>query len=290
MLDKVKREVFFVSRLLVVLYLSIILLISYENVNYVAAGILSVYFLINVYVYFFSKPRILMLISPFLDLALIPAYIFFSKILYSLYAMGILISAYAWRKPILAGVLLLETYGLTFVYFSGHYLLMIAHFILFLALFFSSYNFEYATVVGKERKRILKLKKNYHKLLKEFSNFEREKRMFSNLRKILRLLRESKEPKDYFEGLKREFNVKKISVIPVNEVKGEEVFDYDRGILSVFVKLDKGYAKVVYELDSPFRLRDPILIQALVEGAKLLSLYVEGFEEDAKGKQVLVVG
>ncbi|AAC07660.1 hypothetical protein [Aquifex aeolicus] len=290
MLDKVKREVFFVARLLVVLYLSTLLLISYENVNYIAVGILSVYFLINVYVYFFSKPRILQLISPFLDIILVPAFVFFSKILYSIYALGVLISVYAWRKPVLAGIILLETYGLAFFYFSGHYLLMISHFILFLALFFTSYNFEYATVVGKERKRILKLKKNYHKLLKEFSNFEREKRMFSNLRKILKLLRESKEPKDYFEGLKREFNVKRISVIPVNEVEGEEVFDYDKGTLSVFVKLDRGYAKVVYELDPPFRLRDPVLIQALVEGAKLLSLYVEGFEESAEGKQVLVVG
>jgi len=290
MLDKVKREVFFVARLLVVLYLSILLLMSYEKINYFAVGILSIYFLINVYIYFFSRPRILRVISPFLDITLIPAFVFLSETYFSLYSLGILISVYAWRKPFLAGTLLLEAYGLTFKYFSAAYLLMISHFIFFLALFFTSYNFEYATVMGKERSRFLKLKRNYHKLLKEFSNFEREKRMFGNLRKILKLLRECKEPKDYFEGLKREFNVKRISVIPVNEINGEKVFDYERGTLSVFVKLDRGYAKVVYELDSPFRLRDPVLVEALIEGAKLLGLYVEGFSENQEGKQVLVVG
>jgi len=169
-------------------------------------------------------------------------------------------------------------------------LILTANLLLFLGVFFSSYNFEYATVIGKERRRILKLKKDYHILLKEFSNFEKEKKMFGNLRKIFKLLRESKDPKEYLSRVREEFNVRRIRVIPINKLDNEITTNYEEGTLIVNVKLDKGYAQVIFELDYPFRLKDQILITALIESAKLLSVMVEGFEERQEGKQALVVG
>ncbi|NPA32356.1 MAG: hypothetical protein GXO04_01880 [Aquificae bacterium] len=290
MLEKIKKDVFFVSRLFVVLYLSLFLLISYEKIDYLPALILGVYTFNNIYIYFFSRPKFLRLIAVLFDLTLIPLFILFSESFLTLYSLTILISLYAWRKLLIAFLLVLVSGGLSFYFFHNSPLLLTAHLLLFLGVFFSSYNFEYATVVSKERKRILKLKSDYHKLLKEFSRFERERRLLANLRKIFKLLRESRDPKEYLSAIRREFGVKRISVIPTSEAPTEVLKDYESASLEVGVKLDKGYAKVVYEFDSPFLLRDELLTSSLVEATKMLPLLVEGFEQKEEGKSVLVVG
>lgn len=288
MLEKIKKDIFFVSRLFVVLYLSLFLLISYKN--YIPALILSIYFLNNIYIYFFSRPKFLRILATIFDVTLIPLFVFFSEIFLTLYALTVLISLYAWRKVSIAFLLVIVSSILALYYFYTTPLILTANLLLFLGVFFSSYNFEYATVIGKERRRILKLKKDYHILLKEFSNFEKEKRMFGNLRKIFKLLRESKDPKEYLSRVREEFNVRRIRVIPINKLDNEITTNYEEGTLIVNVKLDKGYAQVIFELDYPFRLKDQILITALIESAKLLSVMVEGFEERQEGKQALVVG
>ncbi|HIP43269.1 MAG TPA: hypothetical protein EYG91_05145 [Aquifex aeolicus] len=290
MLEKIKKDIFFVSRLFVVLYLSLFLLISYEKIDYIPALILGVYFLNNIYIYFFSRPRFLKILSIIFDITLIPLFVFFSESFLTLYVFTILISLYAWRKVSIAFLLVITSGILAFYYLYTTPLILTANLLLFLGVFFNSYNFEYATVIGKERRRILKLKKDYHMLLKGFSNFEREKRMFGNLKKIFKLLRESKDPEDYLNRVKEEFNVKKIRVIPVNKTDNEITTNYEEGTLIVNVKLDKGYAQVIFELDYTFRLKDEILITTLIESAKLLSVMVEGFEEKQEGKQALVVG
>lgn len=288
MLEKIKKDIFFVSRLFVVLYLSLFLLISYKN--YIPALILSIYFLNNIYIYFFSRPKFLRILATIFDVTLIPLFVFFSEIFLTLYALTVLISLYAWRKVSIAFLLVIVSSILALYYFYTTPLILTANLLLFLGVFFSSYNFEYATVIGKERRRILKLKKDYHILLKEFSNFEKEKKMFGNLRKIFKLLRESKDPKEYLSRVREEFNVRRIRVIPINKLDNEITTNYEEGTLIVNVKLDKGYAQVIFELDYPFRLKDQILITALIESAKLLSVMVEGFEERQEGKQALVVG
>ncbi|HID66042.1 MAG TPA: hypothetical protein EYP32_04160 [Aquificaceae bacterium] len=288
MLEKIKKDIFFVSRLFVVLYLSLFLLISYKN--YIPALILGIYFLNNIYIYFFSRPKFLRILATIFDVTLIPLFVFFSEIFLTLYALTVLISLYAWRKVSIAFLLVIVSSILALYYFYTTPLILTANLLLFLGVFFSSYNFEYATVIGKERRRILKLKKDYHILLKEFSNFEKEKRMFGNLRKIFKLLRESKDPKEYLSRVREEFNVRRIRVIPINKLDNEITTNYEEGTLIVNVKLDKGYAQVIFELDYPFRLKDQILITALIESAKLLSVMVEGFEERQEGKQALVVG
>ncbi|HIQ49086.1 MAG TPA: hypothetical protein EYH58_05590 [Aquifex aeolicus] len=288
MLEKIKKDIFFVSRLFVVLYLSLFLLISYKN--YIPALILGIYFLNNIYIYFFSRPKFLRILATIFDVTLIPLFVFFSEIFLTLYALTVLISLYAWRKVSIAFLLVIVSSILALYYFYTTPLILTANLLLFLGVFFSSYNFEYATVIGKERRRILKLKKDYHILLKEFSNFEKEKKMFGNLRKIFKLLRESKDPKEYLSRVREEFNVRRIRVIPINKLDNEITTNYEEGTLIVNVKLDKGYAQVIFELDYPFRLKDQILITALIESAKLLSVMVEGFEERQEGKQALVVG
>ncbi|GAB6065290.1 hypothetical protein JCM9492_03820 [Aquifex pyrophilus] len=289
MLEKVKKDIFFVSRLFVSLYLSLFLIISYKNIDYLSAFLLGFYFLTNVYIYIFTRPRFLKLVSLLSDLILVPAFIFLSGSFLTLYALNILIALYSWRKPLVAFLIALSAFGLSFYYFLSLPLILTAHLLLFLGVFFSSYNFEYATVIGKERRRILKLRKDYRTLLNEFSRFERERRMFNNLRKVFKLLRESREPRDYLTGLKKEFNLRGIKVVPVREISNEVEKDFDKGTLSVNVKLEEGYAKVIYEFPLPFMLRDEVLTYTLVEAAKMLSVLVEGFEEGEEGKEAVVI-
>ncbi|WP_461831474.1 hypothetical protein [Aquifex sp.] len=287
MLEKIKKDIFFVARLFVFLYLSLFL--TLKNIDYLPAFLLGFYFLTNVYIYIFTRPRFLKFISLLLDIVLVPAFIFLSGSFLTIYALAILIALYSWRKTIVAFLITLSASGLSFYYFFSLPLILTAHLLLFLGVFFSSYNFEYATVIGKERRRILKLRKDYRTLLNEFSRFEREKRMLNSLRKVFKLLRESKEPKDYLTGLKKEFNLRGIKVVPVKEISNEVEKDFERGTLSVNIKLDKGYAKVIYELPLPFMLRDEVLTYTLVEAAKMLSVLVEGFGEDEKGNESVVI-
>ncbi|NPB07382.1 MAG: hypothetical protein GXN96_00470 [Aquificae bacterium] len=290
MLQKITRDVLFVSRLFTVFYLSLFLLIDYKIIDFSPVLILSVYFLVNVYIYFFSKPSWLKVVATLLDLTLIPAYILLSGNFLNTYAMALLITAYSPRKTLLAVLLTLEASLVALYYLYTSPLLLSATLLLFIGLLFSSYSFEYSLVMGKERKRIAKLRKNYSTLLKDLSLYERERRLLRNLRRVFEILRESREPKEYLSLLRKEFGLKKIRVVPSDELPGEVVRDYDRGVLVVPVRFEKGQGSVIFEFDSPFRLRDEILVESLTEAAKLLRVMVEGFEENQNSVKALVVG
>lgn len=289
MIHKITKDIFFLSRLFVVFYLSLFLLIDYPNINYLPPLLLSLYFFNNVYIYFFSRPKFLKMLAVIFDLTLLPAFIFLSGNPYTLYSLTLLINLYSSRKFPAALVLTAEASLLSVYYFQNNPLILIAHLLLFTGVLFSSYNFEYVAVIGKERRRIKKLKKDYNTLLKEFSNYEKERRMFKNLSLIFRILRESREPKDYLVKIKKEFGLKKIRVVPTSSPEEGITKDYEKGILTVPVKFELGYARVIYELSSPFQLRDEVYVYSLVEAAKLLSVMIEGFEEE-QSREVLVVG
>ncbi len=290
MLQKITRDVLFVSRLFTVFYLSLFLLLDYKTIDFTPVLILSVYFIINVYIYFFSKPPWLKLVATLFDLTLIPAYIFLSGNFLNIYAIALLITAYSPRKTLLAVLLTLEASLVALYYLYTNPLLLSATLLLFIGLLFSSYSFEYSLVMGKERKRIVKLRKNYSTLLKELSLYERERRLLRNLRRVFEILRESKDPKEYLSLLKKEFGLKKIRVVPSHDTSEEVVRDYDKGVLVVPVRFEKGKGSVIFEFDSPFRLRDEILVESLTEAAKLLKVMVEGFEESENSMKALVVG
>ncbi len=290
MIHKITKDIFFLSRLFVVFYLSLFLLIGYPNINYLPPLLLSVYFINNIYIYFFSKPKFLRILAILFDISLIPAFIFLINNVYALYSLAILINLYTPRKFPIALVQTAFASLLSFYYFKEQPLILTAHLLLFTGVLFSSYNFEYVAVINKERKRIKKLKKDYNTLLKEFSKYEKERRMFKNLSLIFRLLRESKEPRDYLSKVRKEFGVKRIKVVPTSSAGEGVKRDYESGILIVPVKFDLGYAEIIYELNSPFQLRDEVYVYSLSEAARLLSVMIEGFEEEQISKEVLVVG
>lgn len=290
MIHKITKDILFLSRLFVVFYLSLFLLVDYPNLDYLPPLLLSLYFFNNIYVYFFSRPKFLKVFAVIFDLSLLPGFIFLSGNLYTLYSLTILINLYSSRKFPIALLLTAEAFLLSVYYFQSNPLVLIAHLLLFTGVLFSSYNFEYVAVISKERGRIKKLKKDYNTLLKEFSNYEKERRMFKNLSLVFKILRESKEPKDYLVKIKKEFGLKKIRVIPTSSPEEGINKDYEKGILSVPVKFELGYALVIYELSSPFQLRDDVYVYSLVEAAKLLSVMIEGFEEKQESQEVLVVG
>ncbi len=290
MIHKITKDIFFLSRLFVVFYLSLFLLVDYPYINYLPPLLLSIYFINNIYIYFFSKPKFLKILAIFFDISLIPAFVFLINNIYTLYSLIILINLYASRKFSIALVQTVIASFLSIYYFKEQPLILVAHLLLFTGVLFSSYNFEYVAVINKERRRIKKLKKDYNTLLKEFSKYEKERKMFKNLSLIFQLLRESREPREYLTKVKKEFGVKRIKVVPTSSPGESITRDYKKGILSVPVKFDLGYAEIIYELSSPFQLRDEIYVYSLSEAAKLLSVIIEGFEEEQISKEVLVVG
>ena len=164
MIHKITKDIFFLSRLFVVFYLSLFLLIDYPNINYLPPLLLSLYFFNNVYIYFFSRPKFLKVLAVIFDLTLLPAFIFLSGNPYTLYSLTLLINLYSSRKFPAALVLTAEASLLSVYYFQNNPLILIAHLLLFTGVLFSSYNFEYVAVIGKERRRIKKLKKDYNTL------------------------------------------------------------------------------------------------------------------------------
>lgn len=289
MIEKLTKDIYFISRLFVLLSLSLLILPNYKETNLLQISILGIYALNNVYIYIFPVPKIFKKMSVIFDVILIPLYVFLSGNFFNVYPLAILISLYSTRKIFYGIFLTALAVALSIYYFYNSPILFSANSLFFLGILFSSYNFETLYSLGKERKRILKLKKDYHKLLKEFSNYEKERRMFKNLKLVFKYLRESKEPKEYLLKVKNTFNVKKVKVIPVNEIDNEVRKDFEKGILSVNLKLEKGYAKVIYELNSPFQLRDEVLVYTLTEAARLLSIVVEGFEEGKEKAKSLTV-
>ena len=290
MIHKITKDVFFLSRLFVIFFLSLFLLINYPKISYLPPLILSLYFLNSVYTYFFSKPKFFRILNVVFDIFLLPLLIFLIKKPLSLYGIVILINLYSPRKFPVAFALTAEACLLAVYFFKKEPLVLIAHLLLFTGILFSSYNFEYAAVISKERRRIKKLKKDYKTLLKEFSRYEKERRMFKNLSLVFKILRESKDPVEYLSRIKEEFGLKKIKVIPAQKIEEGIKRDYEKGILRVPVKFNLGYAEVIYELSSPFRLRDEAYVYPLAEAARLLSVMIEGFEEKRASKEVLVVG
>ncbi|NPB07137.1 MAG: hypothetical protein GXO03_06000 [Aquificae bacterium] len=279
--DKLTRDVLFLARLFTLLYLALFLFLHYERLPFEAVSALSVYFLANVLVYLFTRTRLFKRLAVLLDLTLVPLFVYFTRSPLALFSIGVLVAAYASRKPGVALLLSAEGALLAFLFFKENPLVLSAVVLFFIGVLFASYNFEYAVVMSKERKQINKLRRNYRLLLKELSELERERKRFALTEKLFELVTQHREPESYLEAIKKTFGLKSVKVVPARRPEEEVLKDPERGVLVVFVKFDRGYGSVVYELGEPFRLADPYLEEALVKAAKLLTLLVEGFEREA---------
>jgi hypothetical protein len=157
-----------------------------------------------------------------------------------------------------------------------------------LALGISPSSVELLRSLQKDRRYFLELRRAYRSIQKELSTLEREKRQRETLLKLLELL-DSTEPEEYLKGVKEMFKLKAIKVFSLKDSAVKECF-IDKGSLtiSVPVSLEEGNALVVFYLNHPAELMDAELKENLIRCAKMLKLYISGFENKEQAVKIAV--
>jgi len=159
---------------------------------------------------------------------------------------------------------------------------------LVLALSISPSSVDLLRSLQKERKYFTKLKSAYRSIQRDLLSLEKEKKEKEKLMEILKLL-DKGTPEEYLTEIKEMYNLKAIKVLELNDNSTEEVLtDYNKMALSVPVKLEHGRALVVFYVSHPAELIDESLKKELIQCARLLSLYISGFETGLRKEQIKI--
>ena len=160
--------------------------------------------------------------------------------------------------------------------------------LLILALGLSPSSIELMKSLQKERKYITKLKDSYNALQRDLLSLEREKIERERLLNIIKLL-DKDTPEEYLRGVKDMFGLKAVKVMALDKDAKEEVqIDQSELALLVPVRLEQAKALVVFYFDHPAQLMDASLKEHLIRCARLLSLYISGFESSLGKEQVKI--
>jgi hypothetical protein len=157
-----------------------------------------------------------------------------------------------------------------------------------LALGISPSSVELLRSLQKGRRYFLELRRAYRSLQEELSTLEREKRQKETLLKLLELL-DSNGPEEYFKGVKEMFKLKAIKVFSLKDGSVKEcLIDQGSLTISVPVGLEEGNALVVFYLNHPAELMDAELKENLIRCARMLRLYIAGFEGKEQAVKIAV--
>jgi hypothetical protein len=157
-----------------------------------------------------------------------------------------------------------------------------------LALGLSPSSAELFRSLQRDRRYFLELRRAYRSLQRELSAFEREKRQKETVLKLLELL-DSKGPAEYLSSVKEMFQLKAIKVLSLKESSVKEcLIDKSTLTISVPVSLEEGNALVIFYLNHPAELMDVELKENLSRCAKMLSLYIAGFEGREQAVKIAV--
>ncbi|QWK19513.1 MAG: hypothetical protein KNN13_08485 [Hydrogenobacter thermophilus] len=177
-----------------------------------------------------------------------------------------------------AGILLfLYTGGVSSLYYLP----------LLFALFLASLSPDLVESIRKERYYIRKLRASYRELSKDLSKLEKESREKDYLSFIIDKAVEDRSPEDFLLHIKEKFSLKRIAIVPKGEITHKEaIIDKENTALYVPVFFEKGCAYVIFYFNTPFELYDREIITALEKSAKLLNLYIVGFDDHVKKDSV----
>jgi hypothetical protein len=102
-------------------------------------------------------------------------------------------------------------------------------------------------------------------------------------------LLDSTGPEEYLKGVKEMFKLKAINVFPLKDSSAKEcLIDQSSLTISVPVGLEEGSALVVFYLNHPAELMDAELKENLIRCAKMLKLYITGFESKEQAVKIAV--
>jgi len=157
-----------------------------------------------------------------------------------------------------------------------------------LALGLSPSSVELLRSLQRDRGYFGELRRAYRSLQRELSALEREKRQKETMLKLLELL-DSKGPEEYLSGVKEMFKLKAIRVFSLKDSSVKEcLIDQSSLTISMPVGLEEGSALVVFYLNHPAELMDAELKENLSKCARMLRLYIAGFESKEQAVKIAV--
>lgn len=234
-------------------------------------------------IYNFLYPGRLRIFTKLGDLFFLPLLVFLSKHNFSLIALFPFVALYSSRK-VLEGMLFLWFS----VVFSFYYYGKLGFFLLplLLSLYIASIHPDLVEALKKERFYIVNLRRNYRNLIAEYSRLEKEVYNLKYPYILLEKIQKGANLEDYLRGVKEEFNLKAIKLLPANGSFTKAEVDIDSCSFQVPVNLEKGKALVVFYVNNPLELYDERLLKSLETAGNLINLYIEGFEEKVKFKEI----
>ncbi|MFN3814173.1 MAG: hypothetical protein ACK4SM_06085 [Aquificaceae bacterium] len=154
---------------------------------------------------------------------------------------------------------------------------------LLLALFLAPLSPDLVESLRKERYYIKKLRSSYRELTRYIPTLEREKKEKEDLLFILESALKDTSPEEYLKHVKERFSLKKIALVPKKEISHKDsIVDTANSALYVPLFFEKGCAYVVFYMESPFEVYDKDKVRSLEKSAKLLNLYIVGFDDSVK--------
>jgi len=223
-------------------------------------------------------------IRKFIDLIMLPPLTFFTHDIIS--SLSLLAPAvfYVNRLPVIslslfwAGIFTLLLVG---GLYSSFYIPLL------FALFLSAISPDLIDSIRKERHYIKKLRTFYRELSKDLSRLEKEAKEKEYLSFLLDRAIEDKSPEEFLTHIKERFSLKRITIIAKGDIQSKDPL-LDRESLALYVPVffEKGAAYVVFYFNTPFELYDKELKDTLEKSAKLLNLYIVGFDDNVKKDSV----
>ncbi len=276
---KSTQDIFLGARLLVSIYFILLGFFLENLIGNVLVFTSALYLGISVLMFFYPPRRgILVSLS---DLTFPPLLVFLSGTPTAVYSLLPFVVLYVNRGFRYSLILLTFSIALSFYYMHDTPKELFPTLILLTTGLISGLAPDLTEALSKKRKSMLNLKNSYNLLMRDFSRWERERRELKIYEFLMDAALSSEGLEDFMSQVKDGFDVGKIYILPKKRVEDTEPSrDFENGALLVPVRLERGYAVVVFELKDPFQLKDELLVSFLIRAASMLSLFVEDFSEE----------
>ncbi len=230
-------------------------------------------------IYNFIKPGSLKIFKNYGDLFFVPTIALLVDAKEALWSILPFVALKGSRKTFESALFLWLSVGLSFYYYGK---LSVIFLPLLMAHFLASLHPDLVEALQKERFYIKKLRNAYHKLSKDYGQLERDSLELKIDKLLLEKLKESPTLERYLYEIRELFGLKGIKLMPLSNYYERAGIDKSTCSFQLPIKLERGYAQVIFYLNNPLELYDERLLKNLEKAGKLINLYVEGFEEKAK--------
>ncbi|MCS7170737.1 MAG: hypothetical protein N3D14_05030 [Aquificaceae bacterium] len=237
-------------------------------------------------VYLFLYPGQVRLFKSYGDLIFVPALVLLSGQKEAVFALLPPVALYTSRKIFEGMLFFWFSVGFGFYYYGKWGLALLP---VMVALFLSSLHPDLVEALRKERFYIRNLRKSYSNLMSDYGKIEKSLSHLEMTGAILDILQKSNSLEEYLKDLKGVFNLKSISIRPMQgNLFKEAMLDRKTCSFHVPVRLQRGEASVIFYLNNPLELYDKEFLKNLERAGKLINLYIEGFEEKPQAKVIAV--